>query len=270
MKKHPVMTSQFPGKCTIVIRTPFIWSKFQSTRSRIAFLADKVTYNNRTQFGAGRVHLQSNLSEGRSHTVRRTLNPTTRTEWWHWKATGIQQQQQRLSGDVSSSGKLVAVENLEKEMSKATRRDDQTSSRKVVRNSVSFVDKRPQFEIDLRFEGVSQCTILQDEEQMKEINKKLEKLRIGSSRKSLRDDLKEKSDTIFSEESSRAIYDMGNVELIEMGQASATIQCLSFLKHVPDGLNMCPCGIWLRPSQNTMDRVRGTFAALRTPYFVQQ
>ena len=65
---------------------------------------------------------------------------------------------------------------------------------------------------------------------MKEINKKLEKLRIGSSRKSLRDDLKEKSDTIFSEESSRAIYDMGNVELIELGQASATIQCLSFLK----------------------------------------
>ena len=114
MKKHPVMTSQFPGKCTIVIRTPFIWSKFQSTRSRIAFLADKVTCNNRTQFGAGRVHLQSNLSEGRSHTVRRTLNPTTRTEWWHWKATGIQQQQQRLSGDVSSSGKLVAVETWKK------------------------------------------------------------------------------------------------------------------------------------------------------------
>ena len=116
MKKHPVMTSQFPGKCTIVIRTPFIWSKFQSTRSRIAFLADKVTYNNRTQFGAGRVHLQSNLSEGRSHTVRRTLNPTTRTEWWHWKATGIQQQQQRLSGDVSSSGKLVAVETWKRDV----------------------------------------------------------------------------------------------------------------------------------------------------------
>ena len=59
-------------------------------------------------------------------------------------------------------------------MSKATRRDDQTSSGKVARNSVSFVDKRPQFEIDLRVERVSQCAILQHEEQMKETNKKLE------------------------------------------------------------------------------------------------
>ena len=33
-----------------------------------------------------------------------------------------------------------------------------------VQNSVSFVDKKPHFEIDLRVEGVSQDAILQDEE----------------------------------------------------------------------------------------------------------
>ena len=34
--------------------------------------------------------------------------------------------------------------------------DDQTSTRKLVRDSEPVVDKKPQFEIDLRVEGVSQ------------------------------------------------------------------------------------------------------------------
>ena len=62
--------------------------------------------------------------------------------------------------------------------------------RKLERNSVSPVDKKPEFEIDLRVEGVPQDAILKDEEQMKETNKKLEKLKIGSCRKSIRNDLK--------------------------------------------------------------------------------
>ena len=36
-----------------------------------------------------------------------------------------------------------------------------------------------------------------------------------------------------SEESSHAIYEMSNLELIELRQSSATIQCPSCLKHVP-------------------------------------
>ena len=71
---------------------------------------------------------------------------------------------------------------------------------------------------------------------------------------------------IFSEESSRAIYEMGNLELIELRQASATIHCPSFLKHVPEGLNMCLCGFWLRPNQDTMNRIEARFEALATPY----
>ena len=74
-----------------------------------------------------------------------------------------------------------------------------------MRYSVSTVDRKPQFEIDLRVEGVSQDAILQDEEKMKEINKKLEKLRIGSCTKSFRNDLKRKGNMIFSEESNRAV-----------------------------------------------------------------
>ena len=47
--------------------------------------------------------------------------------------------------------------------------DDQTSTRKVVRNFESLVDKKPQFEIDLRIEGVSQDAILQGEAKMDEM-----------------------------------------------------------------------------------------------------
>ena len=67
------------------------------------------------------------------------------------------------------------------------------------------VEKKPQFEIDLRVEGVSQDAILQNEEEMREINKELQKLKIGSGTKSIRNDLS-KGTMIFSEESSRAIY----------------------------------------------------------------
>ena len=107
--------------------------------------------------------------------------------------------------------------------------------------------KKPQFEIDLR-------RFYQDKEKMKEIIEKL----VTICRK---------CNMIFSEESSRAIYEMGNMELIELKQTSATIQCLSCLKHVPKGLNMCPCGVWLRPNHSTMDRIRAAFAALKTLHY---
>ena len=128
---------------------------------------------------------------------------------------------------------------------------------------MSPVDKEPQFEIDLREEGASQDAILQDEEKMKNIHENLEKLRIGSC---TRNDLS-KGNMFFSQESRRATDEMGNLELIELRQTLATIQRLSCLKHVPEGLNMCLCGVWLRPNQqSTRDRIRVAFAALKTPY----
>ena len=90
---------------------------------------------------------------------------------------------------------------------------------------------------------------------------------MGSCTKSTRNDLS-KGSTIFSEEIGRAIHEMGNTELIELKQTSATIQCLSCLRHVPEGWNTCQCGVWLRPNQSTMERIRSSFfAALKTPYF---
>ena len=84
-KKSPVMITQFLKKCTStvignIIKMPFIWKIIQSTRSRIAILANEVTCNHLERSCASRVHLQSNLSERRSNTVRKTLNPTTRAK----------------------------------------------------------------------------------------------------------------------------------------------------------------------------------------------
>ena len=59
------------------------------------------------------------------------------------------------------------------------------------------------------------------------------KLKVGSCTKSLRNDLS-KGTMIFSEESRRAIYEMGNMELIELKQTFATIQCSSCQKHVSE------------------------------------
>ena len=64
---------------------------------------------------------------------------------------------------------------------------------------------------------------------MNKINEKLEKFRMGSCATSIRNDLS-KGKKIFSEETSRAIYEMGNMELIELKQTSTTVQCLSCLK----------------------------------------
>ena len=110
-----------------------------------------------------------------------------------------------------------------------------TGTRRLVRDLEPAVEKKPRFEIDLRVEGVSQDAILQYEEKTTEIHKKLEKLRIGSCTTSVRNDLS-KGNVIFSEESSRAVYEMGNMELIELRQTSATIQCPSCPRHVPEGL----------------------------------
>ena len=119
--------------------------------------------------------------------------------------------------------------------------DDQTRTRRIVQDFEPIVEE-PQCEIDLRVEGVSQDAILRDEAKVNEINEKFEKLKVGSRTKSVRDDLS-KGNMIFSEESSQAIYEMCNMELIEVKQTSATIQCSSCLKHVLEGVNMCQCGV---------------------------
>ena len=109
------------------------------------------------------------------------------------------------------SGKKIKVETTDNQCSAGVR--------KQMQNTESSDEEKPRFEIDLRVEGVLEDVILKDEEQMKEVNEKLEKLKSGSFTKSFREDLKnEGGDMTFGEESRRVIFELGNVELFELGK----------------------------------------------------
>ena len=82
-----------------------------------------------------------------------------------------QQQQQSLCDDVSTgTRRLVRDSQSGRRDVRGYTTDDQTGTRRLVWDLEPAVEKKPQFEIDLRVEGVSQDAILQDEQKMKEIN----------------------------------------------------------------------------------------------------
>ena len=88
----------------------------------------------------------------------------------------------------------------------------------------------------------------------------LEMSRIGSCTKSFRDDLPN-CDMIFSEESSRAIYEIGNLELIELRQNLGDYS-VSFLPEArTTGIEHASM------RRLAFDPIRAAFAALKTPYY---
>ena len=82
--------------------------------------------------------------------------------------------------------------------------------------------------------------------------------RFGEDRKSIK----------FSEEFSRAIHELGNIELHELGQICRTDQCQSCLKHVPEGLIFCSCGICLRPDEEQIQWIKAPVEAIIVPYYL--
>ena len=119
------------------------------------------------------------------------------------------QEQQSLCDDVSTSSKKLVTDQTGKRDVRSHTTGDQTSTRKLVRNFEPLVDKKSQFEIDLRTEGVSQDAILQDESKMNEISEKFLK---WDHVQNPFVTICRKVRMIFSEESSRAFYEMGNME----------------------------------------------------------
>ena len=236
-----------------------------STRSRIAILTDEVTCNHRTQSCASSLHLQSYLSKRWSNVVRKTLDSTTCAK---------SNTQKKIGNRSSSSpyvtmcrlvqGDLYGRANLGQEMSEAIQRMIKLVQGGLCGILSKLFRKSNNWNWSSSRRSISSCYLTRwrnDERNQRKVGK----WKMGSSTNSFRNDLS-KGNMIFSEESSRGIYDMGNTELIELRQTSATMQCLSCLKHVPEGLNMCQCGVWLRPNLDTMDRIKGKFAALITQY----
>ena len=93
-----------------------------------------------------------------------------------------------------------------------------------------------------------------------EYHRDIAKLQVGSQMQSIRDDLNK--DMVFSRESAEAIYNMVNVELIELRQTTDTPQCPACWKHFPQGMLQCLCGNWLRPDEHTINQIKFRFAEL--------
>ena len=76
-------------------------------------------------------------------------------------------------------------------------------------------------------------------EEMAEKNTEvIERIKIGSNNICNREDLA-KENMMFSQESSQAIFEMGNVELVEL--KNSRIQCPSCPHHLFKGTIMCAC-----------------------------
>ena len=179
-----------------------------------------------------------------------------------------QEQQQPIYNEVATGiSKVVAKWECQSGTRDGTRdvrcyrTDTGSSSGKPVQDPESKVEQKPDVDIDVRVQGVSQDAILQDEAKMREINQQLNKVKAGSNKISIRNDLA-KNGMIFSEASSRAVYEMDNVELIELKQTSESMQYLSCLKHVFEGTTICQCGKLLRPNKSMLDRIRAAFEAI--------
>ena len=103
---------------------------------------------------------------------------------------------------------------------------------------------------------------------MNKIQKVCDKLRTGYHTKSnVEDEGKAEKSIKFSEESNRTIHELGNIELHESGQISRTVQCQSYLKHIPEGLIFSSCGICLRLDEEQIQRIKARFEAFTVPYY---
>ena len=83
-------------------------------------------------------------------------------------------------------------------------------------------------------------------------NKEIERIKIGLNKICVREDpAKEKM--VFSKESSRAIFEMGNVELNEWKKSS--IQCPSCFHYIFEGTFRCNCGKPIKLELDAINRI---------------
>ena len=114
----------------------------------------------------------------------------------------------------------------------------------------------------LGIKEVSTDALLKSEavkEEIAETNTKaIERIKSGSNKICVREDLA-KEKMMFSQESSQAIFEMGNVELLEL--KTSRIQCPSCLHYDFKGTIICARGKHIRPDQEMIRQI------LKAPYF---
>ena len=90
----------------------------------------------------------------------------------------------------------------------------------------------------------------------------IERIKIGSNKICISEDLA-KEKMVFSQESSQTIFEMGNVELIEL--KTSQMQCASCLHCVFKGTILCACGRHIEPAQEMIRLFKAAFGILKAP-----
>ena len=238
-----------------------------STRSRFAILANAVTCNHRTQSCASRLHPQSNLSKRRSNAVGETLNPTTRAEshiekqcafaaapaaaclWWcdWYKETCAgepiwDKRRERLHNGWSTWHKENCAGSWASFWENATIRNWSSSRRSFSRCYLTtwWEVERNQWKVG---------KVVKMDQALNPFVTIWRKRVIWSSVKNQ-----------VAPSKRWATWSWSNWDKVRR------LFSVFLAWQEPEGLNMCECGVWLRPNQSTMDRIRTAFAALKTPY----
>ena len=75
---------------------------------------------------------------------------------------------------------------------------------------------------------------------------------------------------VFSEASTRAVTEMGNVELYEFGETVRATQCPTCQRHSKGGAVHCVCGKCLMPSPEETERIKNRIDIIADPLHVVQ
>ena len=165
-----------------------------------------------------------------------------------------QQQHSTSRTDVPSPWKL------------GTKREDQVGAQDVTDHSteadlatrkLGHITSNMDVDTHRSNKEVSTKTLLQSEAVKEELTdtttKAVERIKIGSNKNCIREDLA-KENMMFSQESGQAIFEMGNVEIIEL--KISRIQCPSCLHYFFKGTIICSYGKHIRPDQEMIRRIK--------------
>ena len=170
-----------------------------------------------------------------------------------------QQQQDSESGSTRTRKLVRRVQREEREringIQKRTQNHDAKGNWSEVLSHL-FKKEKLEFKVEIRIEGVAQRCNLEG----RRANGK-NHTSIGKVEKRFTPEIYSarsgnlKIPMTFSEESRRVINEMG-------------VQCHSCLKHLPEELKFCGCGVCLRPDEDTINRINARFQALTAPYYL--
>ena len=91
----------------------------------------------------------------------------------------------------------------------------------------------------------------------------IERVKIGSNKICIREDQADEK-IVFSKESSPSVFELDNVELIQLKKSS--IQCTPCLHYISAGTLICKCGKLMKPDQDVMNRIKEAFEILKAPH----